>query len=72
MKPHGKELWFDVPGRRAYLNITPRVEECLRDSGIGEALCLVNALHITASVFVKDDDKGCGRKKRVLVKIVGA
>ena len=53
-----KELWFNVPGRRAYLNITPQVEECLRDSGIREGLCLVNAMHITASVFVNDDESG--------------
>lgn len=58
MKSYRKELWFDIPTRRAYLNITPDVEECLRDSGIKEGLCLVNAMHITASVFVNDDERG--------------
>jgi hypothetical protein len=52
MKSYRKELWFDVPGRRAFINITPRVEECLRDSGIREGIALVNAMHITASVFI--------------------
>ena len=58
MKSYRKELWFNVPERRAYLNITPQVNECLRDSGIGEGLCLVNAMHITASVFINDDESG--------------
>jgi secondary thiamine-phosphate synthase enzyme len=51
MKSYRKELWFNVPGRRAFLNITPQVEECLRESGVAEGLVLVNAMHITASVF---------------------
>jgi thiamine phosphate synthase YjbQ (UPF0047 family) len=51
MKSYRKELWFEVPGRRAFVHITPKVEECLRESGIREGLCLVNAMHITASVF---------------------
>ena len=58
MKSYRKELWFDVPTRRAYLNITPRVEECLRESGVQEGLVLVNAMHITASVFINDDESG--------------
>jgi secondary thiamine-phosphate synthase enzyme len=58
MKSYRKELWFNVPGRRAFLNITPRIEECLRESGIAEGLCLVNAMHITASVFINDDESG--------------
>ena len=58
MNSFRKELWFNVPERRAYLNITHQVEECLRDSGIKEGLCLVNAMHITASVFVNDDESG--------------
>ncbi len=58
MKAYRKELWFNVPGRRAFLNITPQVEECLRDSGIREGFALVNAMHITASVFINDDESG--------------
>ena len=58
MKSHRKELWFHVPTRRAFLNITPEVEEVLRESGIGEGMVLVNAMHITASVFINDDEKG--------------
>lgn len=58
MKSYRKELWFDVPTRRAFINITPQVEECLRESGIKEGLCLVNAMHITASVFINDDEPG--------------
>ena len=58
MKSYRKELWFNVPGRRAFINITPQVNECLRESGIQEGLCLVNAMHITASVFINDDEYG--------------
>ena len=64
MKSYRRELWFDVPGRRGFVNITPRVEECLQDSGIQDGLCLVNAMqctvlpHITASVFINDDESG--------------
>ena len=58
MKSFRKELWFEVPGRRAFLNITREVEDCLRDSGIKEGLVLVNAMHITASVFINDDESG--------------
>ena len=58
MKSYRKELWFDVPGRRALINITPQVRECLRDSEIKEGLVLVNAMHITASVFINDDESG--------------
>jgi secondary thiamine-phosphate synthase enzyme len=58
MKSYRKELWFDVPGRRAFINITPQVRECLRDSEIKEGLVLVNAMHITASVFINDDESG--------------
>ncbi|MCX6560353.1 MAG: secondary thiamine-phosphate synthase enzyme YjbQ [Candidatus Aminicenantes bacterium] len=58
MKSYRKELWFNVPSRRGYLNITPQIEDCLRESGIREGLCLVNAMHITASVFVNDDESG--------------
>lgn len=58
MKSFRKELWFETPERRAYLNITSEVNECLRSSGIQEGLCLVNAMHITASVFINDDESG--------------
>ncbi len=58
MKSFRKELWFEVPTRRAFLNITPQVEAALSESGIAEGLCLVNAMHISASVFVNDDESG--------------
>ena len=58
MQSYRKELWFDVPQRRAMLNITREVQACLRESGIQEGLCLVNAMHITASVFINDDESG--------------
>jgi secondary thiamine-phosphate synthase enzyme len=58
MKIHRKELWFEVPARRAFINITPKVEECLGESGVKEGLVLVNAMHITASVFINDDESG--------------
>jgi secondary thiamine-phosphate synthase enzyme len=58
MKSYRKELWFQVPTRRALINITPQVEECLRESGIKEGLVLCNAMHITASVFINDDEAG--------------
>ncbi len=58
MKSFRKELWFEVPGRRAFLNITREVEECLAASGVKEGLVLVNAMHITASVFINDDESG--------------
>jgi secondary thiamine-phosphate synthase enzyme len=58
MKSYRKELWFEVPSRRGLVNITPQVEACLAESGIREGLCLVNAMHITASVFINDDESG--------------
>ncbi|UCF30040.1 MAG: YjbQ family protein [bacterium] len=58
MKSYRKELWFDVPTRRAFIHITPQVQECLRESGVREGLCLVNAMHITASVFINDNESG--------------
>src|ERR1017187_6968179 len=58
MKSYRQELWFEVPSRRAFLNITPQVEEALRTSGIAEGLVLVNAMHISASVFINDDEPG--------------
>src|SRR5512137_2505108 len=53
-----KELVLNVPSRRAFINITPQVKEALKESGIKEGLCLVNAMHITASVFINDDESG--------------
>jgi len=58
MKSYRKELWFDVPSRRAFINITEHVRECLADSGVKEGLLLCNAMHITASVFINDDESG--------------
>ena len=58
MKSYRKELWFDIPSRRGFLNITGDVETCLRESGVREGLVLVNAMHITASVFINDDERG--------------
>ncbi len=58
MKSYRKELWFEVPTRRAYINITPNVKECLKESTIKEGLALVSAMHITASVFINDDESG--------------
>lgn len=58
MKSYRKELTFDIPTRRAFINITPELEECLRASGIKEGLLLCNAMHITASVFINDNESG--------------
>jgi len=58
MKAYRKELWFNVPSRRGFINITPQIEACLQESGIHEGLVLVNAMHITASVFINDDERG--------------
>lgn len=58
MKSYRQELWFEVPQRCGFINITPQVEDCLRLSGIREGLVLVNAMHITASVFINDDEAG--------------
>jgi secondary thiamine-phosphate synthase enzyme len=58
MKFFRKELWFELPSRRGFINITPDVEKCLRESGIKEGLVLCNAMHITASVFINDDEAG--------------
>ena len=58
MKSYRQELWFDVPNRREYINITPQVEGALGESGIREGLVLVNAMHITASVYINDDEPG--------------
>ena len=58
MKSFRKELWFEVPSRRAFINITPEIEKYVRESGIKEGFVLVNAMHITASVFINDDETG--------------
>lgn len=58
MKSYHKELWFEVPSRRGLINITPEVSRCLAESGIKEGLLLCNAMHITASVFINDDESG--------------
>jgi secondary thiamine-phosphate synthase enzyme len=58
MNSYRKELWFNIPARRAFVNITRQVEECLEESGIREGLLLCNAMHITASVFINDDESG--------------
>jgi secondary thiamine-phosphate synthase enzyme len=58
MKSYRKELWFNTKKRREYINITPQIEEALRESGIKEGLLLCNAMHITASVFINDDESG--------------
>lgn len=58
MKSYRKELFFNTATRRAFVNITPKVEQCLRESGISEGFVLVNAMHITASVFINDDESG--------------
>src|SRR5262245_62668516 len=58
MKSYRQELWFNLPARMELVNITPKIEACLAESGIAEGLCLVNAMHITASVFINDDEPG--------------
>ncbi len=58
MKSYRKELWFEIKQRRELINITPDIEECLRNSGVQEGLILVNAMHITSSVFINDDEPG--------------
>jgi secondary thiamine-phosphate synthase enzyme len=58
MKSFRKELWFETPGRRAFFNITPQVEAAVKESGVQESVALVNAMHVTASVFINDDEHG--------------
>lgn len=58
MKSYRQELWFEIPRRRQLLNITAEIDNFLKQSGIKEGLCLVNAMHITASVFINDDESG--------------
>jgi secondary thiamine-phosphate synthase enzyme len=61
MKSYRKELWFNTATRRAFINITPEIQQCLEESGIKEGLLLCNAMHITASVFINDDEPGLHR-----------
>ena len=58
MKTYRKELWFELPARRGFVNITDQVTKCVRESAVSEGLVLVNAMHITASVFINDDESG--------------
>jgi secondary thiamine-phosphate synthase enzyme len=58
VKSHRQELWLELPGRRGFVNITDQVREAIRESGVREGLALVNAMHITASVFINDDESG--------------
>ena len=58
VKSYRQELWFELPARRGFINITPKVQDALRTSGVREGLCLVNAMHISASVFINDDERG--------------
>jgi len=58
MKSYRKELFFQIPTRRAIINITQQVEACIKESGVKEGLCLVNPMHITASIFINDDESG--------------
>jgi secondary thiamine-phosphate synthase enzyme len=68
MKSYRKELYFNTKTRRAFINITPQIEECLRESGIKEGLLLCNAMHITASVFINDDESGLHRDFEVFLE----
>ena len=61
MKSYRKELWFNTKKRRELINITPKINECLKESGVKEGFVLVNAMHITASVFINDDESGLHR-----------
>ncbi|MHC4660048.1 MAG: secondary thiamine-phosphate synthase enzyme YjbQ [Planctomycetota bacterium] len=58
MKSYRKELWFNVKKRREFIHITPQVQDCIRESGVKEGFVLVNAMHITASVFINDNESG--------------
>jgi thiamine phosphate synthase YjbQ (UPF0047 family) len=71
MKSYRKELWFEVPTRRSFINITPQVDACLKESRITEGLALINAMHITASVFVNDDESGLHHDFEVWLEKLG-
>lgn len=68
MKSYRKELWFNVPTRRAFINITTQVENCLKESGIQEGLTLISPMHITASVYINDDESGLLHDYEVLLE----
>ncbi len=71
MKSFHKELWFKIPDRMDFINITHEVEQTLTESGISEGLCLVNAMHITASVFINDDEQGLHRDYKSWLEKIG-
>jgi len=58
MKSYRKELWFNTPHRRDFINVTGEIQQCVAESGVKEGICLVNAMHITASIFINDDEPG--------------
>lgn len=66
MKSLTEHLWFQVPGRRGFVNITSTIEDLVMKSGVNEGLCLVNAMHITASVFINDNESGLHHDGRIL------
>ena len=68
MKSYRKELWFNTKSRRQFINITPEVQQCLKESGIKEGFVLCNAMHITASVFINDDESGLHNDFEVLLE----
>ncbi len=68
MKSYKKELWFETKNRREFINITLQIEDCLKSSGIREGLLLCNAMHITASVFINDDEKGLHKDFEVFLE----
>jgi secondary thiamine-phosphate synthase enzyme len=70
MKSYRKELWFEVPTRRAFINITSDVQRCIDESGVTDGLVLVNAMHITASVFINDDESGLHHDYEVWLEIL--
>ena len=72
MKSLTEHLWFEVPGRRGFINITPKIEQLVQPERRGEGLCLVNAMHITASVFINDDERGAPSRLRAMAGNTGA
>ena len=65
MQSFHKELWLDIPNRMEFMNITSDVEDAIYESGVKEGLCLINAMHITASVFINDDESGLHRDYKI-------
>jgi len=70
MKSFRREIWLEVPTRRAFLNLTSQVQDCVAESGIKEGLVLVNAMHITASVFINDDESGLHHDYEVWLEVL--